>query len=133
MFLKSSVSRIKGAFRLQAGAATCFDDLSFIKAYRPGYFHCSMQKEVLDMKQRMEVMRTVKDTSSKAGIKTALMIKKVSKDTQTVKENYELHRQFNQAVGECSMLSALQDQGGKLFSNINIRNNPAFVSLVKYF
>jgi hypothetical protein len=108
-FLHSFIFRIEGAFRLQAGAATYFEDLSFIKAYRPGLFHCSMQKEVLDMKQRMEVMRTVKDTSSKAGIKTALMIKKVSNDTQIIEENYELHRQFNQAVGECSMLSALRE------------------------
>ena len=92
--MQSYVSRIEGAFRLQASAATFFEDLSFIKAYRPGYFHCSMQKEVLDMKQRMEVMRTVKNTSSKAGIKTAFMIKKVSNDMQIIKENYELHRQF---------------------------------------
>ena len=48
-----------------------------------------MQKEVLDTRQRMEVMRTVKDTSSKAGIKTALMIKKVSNDTQIIEENYD--------------------------------------------
>ena len=81
-------------------------------------FHCSLQKEILDMTQKMPVMRSTKDSTSKAGLKTAAFIKKVSNDPKVITDNYEVTRQFSEATGECALLSAWKEFQSKLLEKL---------------
>ena len=50
----------------------------FCKIFRPGMFHCSLNKEILDMEQKMPELRNVDDQTSKAGLKTRAGIRNVT-------------------------------------------------------
>ena len=68
----------------------------FCKIFRPGMFHCSLNKEILDMEQKMPELRNVDDQTSKAGLKTRAGIRNVTNVGKVIQDkNYELHRQYS--------------------------------------
>ena len=82
----------------------------FCKIFRPGMFHCSLNKEILDMEQKMPELRNVDDQTSKAGLKTRAGIRNVTNVGKVIQDkNYELHRQYSEAVGERALLCAWKE------------------------